>query len=110
MAQRSGGPGRGKPKAASAEPAGQVIRLRWASDADLATHYANQVHISHVGPEFTLIFGEAHLPPRNQGEQYDTELPIRPIVRIAVAPEVMIQMREVIDRNVDAYVAKGSPE
>ena len=110
MAQQSRGGTRGRPKAASAEVAGQVIRLRWASDADLQTHYVNQVHISHVGPEFTVVFGEAHLPPRGPDEKYDSELPIQPVVRIAIAPDAMIQIRDVIDRNVDAYLAKGSSE
>ena len=110
MPQRTKGRPDAEAQSEQPSPVDQVIRLTWASDDGIETRYVNQVHISHLGPEFMLVFGEAHLPPRSPHEKYDDEIPIRPVVRLAIAPEAMTQIRDVIDRNVDNYLARAETE
>jgi len=110
MPQRAKGKPDAEAKSDQSGPPVQVIRLTWASDEGIETFYVNQVHISHLGPEFMLVFGEAHLPPRSPHDTYEDEIPIRPVVRLAIAPDAMTQIRDVIDRNVDTYLARGESE
>ncbi len=69
-------------------PSFQVrIPLEWSSAADTPIVYANQVMVSHAGPEFFLVFGVV-LPPDSPDQMPDS-LTIEPQVRVVVAREAM---------------------
>jgi hypothetical protein len=63
------------------------IPLEWSSSADTPILYANQVMVSHAGPEFFLVFGVV-LPPESP-DQIPDSLTIEPQVRVVVAREAM---------------------
>jgi hypothetical protein len=71
-----------------AQPSFQVrIPLEWDDAATVSTVYANQVVISHGGPEFCLVFGFV-VPPLNTAQLPDA-LRIQPQVRVVIAREAM---------------------
>ena len=63
------------------------IPLVWEDDDDVPVVYANQVLVSHGGPEFFVVFGVV-LPPANPNELPDT-LKIRPQVRVVISRDAM---------------------
>ncbi len=72
----------------AARPSFQVrIPVEWDEDADPEIIYANQVMVSHMGPEFFLTFGVV-VPPMLT-DQLPDALHIRPQVRVAVSREAM---------------------
>ena len=72
----------------SARPSFQVrIPLEWDEQDEVPILYANQVMVSHMGPEFFLTFGV--VTPPMVTDQLPDALHIRPQVRIAVAREAM---------------------
>jgi hypothetical protein len=85
-----------------AEP--KVVPVEWPpSVGDVPTYYANMLMVSHAGPEFFLVFGEASPPP--PGIVPDT-VSVHPIVKIAVTPDVMVSMARAIQNNVEKYLAE----
>jgi tripartite-type tricarboxylate transporter receptor subunit TctC len=91
----------------SSNPADLSVKTstRWGKSDELATTYANQLYISHSGAEFYLVFGEATPPTESINKQSSPKyVEIRPVARIAVSPEVMIQMANVIGQNVSRFV------
>jgi len=77
-----------EPERREPQPTFQVrIPLEWDEEADVPTVYANQVLISHAGPEFCIVFGFV-VPPLNTSELPDT-LRIQPQVRVIIAREAM---------------------
>jgi hypothetical protein len=68
-----------------AQPSFQVrIPLEWDDAATVSTVYANQVVISHGGPEFCLVFGFV-VPPLNTARPCPPSC--RPWWRISAAPK-----------------------
>lgn len=61
--------------------------MEWADDDDVPVLYANQLLISHSGPEFFLVFGLL-VPPLSQ-EHLPDVLAIRPQVRVIISRDVM---------------------
>lgn len=75
---------------------------RGAAD-HLPTVYANQLLISHAGPEFYLIFGEL-VPPTVVAEgRLPDKIDIKPVVKIAVSPESMLRVADAIATNVQRF-------
>jgi hypothetical protein len=87
-----------------------TLRLKWSREIDLPTIYANHVYISHMGPEFILIFGEAEIPimvdPSPEELEEIGEVAIKPVVRLAIAPDAMLRIASVIQGNVQKYLDK----
>lgn len=79
------------------------IPLEWASASDTPIVYANQVMISHAGPEFFLVFGVV-LPP-DAPDQIPDSLTIQPQVRVVVAREAMPAIAQALNDNVQRYRA-----
>ena len=100
-------PGQGPPQ----HPTFQVrIPLEWQEKEDVPIVYANQVLISHAGPEFFLVFGTV-IPPVNTAEIPDT-LKIQPQVRIVVSHEAMGAIVKAMNDNLRRFrdgKAKQSP-
>ena len=94
------------PHQSEEEKEGKLIRVRWAPADELETLYVNHVFISHVGPEFYLIFGEHELPIILAPEDWDEheEILIVPKVRLALTPEGMVSIFNAIKRNVDRFL------
>jgi hypothetical protein len=84
----------------------EEIALVWRPSEDLPTMYANQMLISHSGPEFYLIFGEV-ITSAVSGDPFRetpvTELPVKPLVKIAITPTMMIEMANIISGNVEKF-------
>ena len=90
-------PGRG-----ASQPTFQVrIPLEWEEADELPIVYANQVLISHAGPEFFLVFGVV-MPPINTAELPDT-LKIRPQVRVVVSREAMGSIVQAMNENLQRF-------
>jgi len=79
-------------------PSFQVrIPLEWDETAEMPTVYANQVLVSHTGPEFFIVFGFV-APPLNTGELPDV-VKIHPQVRVVVAREAMPAIVQALGDN-----------
>jgi len=86
------------------------INLVWDSAEDLPTHYVNQVIASHSGPEFYLIFGEV-ITPAVQGQiggKIPTDLKVKPIVKLAIPHQMMVDIAKVIAENAKNFAEKFS--
>lgn len=77
------------------------IPLEWEERDDVPIVYANQVLISHAGPEFFLVFGTV-IPPVNTTEIPDT-LKIKPQVRVVVSREAMGAIVKAMNDNLRRF-------
>lgn len=83
-------------------PSFQVrVPLEWSDDEEVPIVYANQVLVSHGGPEFFLVFGVV-LPPANPGELPDA-LRIRPQVRVVISRDAMASVVKALNDNLVRY-------
>jgi len=84
-----------------------AIRLEWVDDPEVPILYANQVLVSHGGPEFFVVFGVV-VPPMNPNELPDS-LAIQPQVRLVIAREAMPSIVQAMADNLRRYRDAGSP-
>jgi len=95
----------------AAQPAGIGIPIRtvWPKDAISEAHtiYANQLLITHAGPEFFLVFGVVTPVLAGPDEELDIAelgpLTVTPVAKIAVSPDTIAAMAEAIQSNVETY-------
>jgi hypothetical protein len=95
------------------------IPVSWGDDSGITTIYANQLLVSHAGPEFYLVFGEV------KGYEVDilrgaapdgtlpegTTLQVKPVARIAISHLLMQQFAKLLYDNVfQATENKGTDE
>ena len=91
------------------------IPLVWLLQEEVKTVYANQLIVTHAGPEFYLVFGEA-TPPFITSKDFETgveppkQVDIQPMVRIAVTPEVFRTFVDAMKINLERYDAKKGDE
>lgn len=86
----------------SPAPSFQVrIPLEWDPSDGAPIVYANQVMVSHMGPEFFLIFGVV-APPAST-EALPDSLRIHPQVRIAVSRDAMPAMVKAMQESLKRY-------
>ena len=91
-------------RSATPPPSFQVrVPLEWSDDADIPIVYANQVLVSHGGPEFFIVFGVI-LPPANPTELPDA-LEIKPQVRVVVSRDAMPSVVQALNDNLVRYRA-----
>lgn len=100
------------PKPVEEEAQALAIPLEWGSGEDIPTLYANQLIITHSGgKEFYLVFGEAVLPLQtllNLGkENLPKSVPVKPLAKIAVSPQTMIEFANLININVNNFLRKS---
>ncbi len=90
-------------RSASGQPPSFQVRIpvEWAEDNSVPIVYANQVLISHGGPEFFMVFGVL-LPPANPAELPDV-VKIKPLVRIVVARDAMPAFVHAMSENLRRY-------
>ena len=81
-------------------PENLEIKIRWGDATEISTIYANNLVITHAGSEFFLVFGE--IPPilELDKDKIPGELVIKPVVKLAITPENMSKIAEVISTNV----------
>ena len=87
------------------------VPIKWDSAENLTTIYANQVLISHSGPEFYLVFGEV-ITPATQGNLNDSppeEMSVKPVVKLAIPHSMMISIANIISENVNNFITKTVP-
>jgi hypothetical protein len=77
------------------------IPIEWDDPGEAPIVYANQVLISHAGPEFFLVFGVV-VPPLNTNDLPDT-LKIRPQVRVVVSREAMGSIVQAMNDNLQRF-------
>ncbi len=98
MDEQSGG---GRP---AAPPVFQVrIPLEWDEADDTPIVYANQVLVSHGGPEFFIVFGVV-VPPTTPDQVPDTYR-IKPQVRVVVSRDAMPALVQALSDNLARYRA-----
>ncbi|MFN2116040.1 MAG: DUF3467 domain-containing protein [Anaerolineae bacterium] len=92
-----------EPSSSSAQqPNFQVrIPLEWEEDDEVPIVYANQVLISHAGPEFFIVFGTV-VPPLNTSEIPDS-FKIRPQVRVVVSRDAMGSVVQALTDNLRRF-------
>jgi hypothetical protein len=77
------------------------IPIEWEDSEEVPIVYANQVLISHAGPEFFMVFGVV-VPPLNTTELPDS-LKIRPQVRVIVSREAMGSIVQAMNDNLQRF-------
>ena len=78
-----------------------AIRLEWEEDEDVPIVYANQVQVSHGGPEFFMVLGVI-VPPTNPNELPDA-LKIKPQVRVVISRDAMPSIVQALNDNLQRY-------
>lgn len=78
-----------------------AIRLEWEDDDDIPIVYANQVQVSHGGPEFFMVLGVI-VPPTNPNELPDA-LKIKPQVRVVISRDAMPSIVQALNDNLQRY-------
>ena len=86
------------------------IPLNWDTAEDIQTVYANQMSIIHTPLEFYLTFGELTLPPDFGIAAPPNQLTIKPRVRLAISPDAMRNMMNVMQENFDKFLEKNKDE
>jgi hypothetical protein len=88
----------------AALPAFQVrVPVEWDEAADIPIVYANQVLVSHGGPEFFVVFGVV-MPPTSP-DQIPDSYRIRPQVRVVISREAMPAIVHALHENLARYQA-----
>ena len=83
-------------------PSFQVrIPLEWESSDSTSIVYANQVMVSHMGPEFFMTFGVVAPPPST--DSLPDTLRIHPQVRVAVSRDAMPAMVKAMQDSLERY-------
>lgn len=94
--------GEPRPEGRPSTPQFQVrIPLEWQDADDVPIVYANQVLVSHMGPEFFVTLGVV-LPPASPDALPD-QLSIQPQVRVAVSREAMPAIIKALNDSLRRY-------
>lgn len=86
----------------------QTLEIVWEGLEDTPTAYANQVLVSHqLGTEFYLFFGELivtyPLLRASRGGELPEHIVSRPVVKIALTPDVMRQLADAVNEGIERY-------
>jgi hypothetical protein len=93
-----------QPTGRSTAPTFQVrVPLEWADADDIPIVYANQVLVSHGGPEFFIVFGVV-VPPTSP-DQIPDMYRIQPQVRLVISREAMPAIVQALSDNLARYRA-----
>ena len=82
----------------------RVIPIEWILDPGLETTYVNTIRVTHGGRfEFYIYFGEVTFPPIIADEKIPDKIEVHPKIRLAVTPEKMEEIVEVLTTNLENY-------
>jgi hypothetical protein len=80
------------------------VPVEWdEATTDIPILYANQVMVSHGGPEFFIVFGVV-VPPNNP-DRVAESYRIQPLVRVVVAREAMPAIVQALSDNLARFRA-----
>jgi hypothetical protein len=79
------------------------VPVEWEERDDVPLIYANQVMVSHGGPEFFIVLGVV-VPPNNP-DRVPESYRIQPQVRIAISREAMPAIVQALSDNLARYRA-----
>ena len=85
-----------------------AIRLEWDESDEVPLVYANQVQVSHGGPEFFVVFG-CVIPPTNPNELPDA-LKIQPQVRVVISRDAMPAIVQALSDNLQRFRNASHPQ
>lgn len=77
----------------------RAVPMVWDSPDGLETIYVNHFALVRSGPEVYLIFGELAMPIVRSEKEIPEAFHITPKVRLAVTPEQMKAIADVISQN-----------
>jgi hypothetical protein len=96
-----------------------AVRPKWPTDDELPTHFANQFGVLHdpASDEFFLSFGTV-VPPALYGDETDLQtvselqktgtIPVRPVARIGMSPQRLLELIKTLQTNYRNYQATKS--
>ncbi len=74
-------------------------KIKWSSPVkDVPTYHSNIAFIAHAGTESFLVFGEAVAPA--PGDEPLSDLEVKPLLKIALTPDAMSQVANLMQGNV----------
>lgn len=92
------------------EPRSYQLPLEWDGLEDFPIQFTNQMLVQHVNNEFVLTFGYMTppvfiQPPTEEEVSLIGSLPIKPIVRLGMTPDRMLELIKVLQENYRNYQA-----
>ncbi|MCY3544015.1 MAG: hypothetical protein OXH22_08235 [Chloroflexi bacterium] len=92
------------------EPKSYQLALEWVGIEDVPIQFSNQMLVQHVNNEFVLTFGymtpPVFLNPTNEEEIASIEdVPIKPIARLGMTPDRMLELIKALQENYRNYQA-----
>ena len=84
------------------------LRLEWVGLEETPIEFANQMVVQHIQNEFVLSFGHMTPPPflepptKEQVEGIDF-VPIKPIVRLGMTPQRLLEVISALQSNYRKY-------
>lgn len=87
------------------------MTVKWVEVENSPIHFTNQMLVQHIDNEFVLTFGymtpPAFLSPPSEEdlEAIDYSIPIKPIVRVGMTPDRMLELIKALQENYRNYQA-----
>jgi hypothetical protein len=88
----------------------QEIPTPWIGTEDLPVHFANAFGAAAGPNAIFLLFGSVVPPAPELPTAAGPYVPVRPIVRLAIAPAAISQLMELLDQARAQQVAEAEPE
>jgi len=89
---------------------GILAKMEWADAEATPIVYANHLFVRHEGDIFVITLGQAHgpywleIPEELKGKEF--KVPIHTVARIAVPPQAMKLMLDVLKQNYERFLEK----
>ena len=92
------------------EPKSYQLALEWDGVEDSPIQFTNQALVQHIDNEFVLTFGYMTPPiflnPPSEEEMYSIDsLSVKPIVRLGMTPDRMLELIKLLQENYRNYQA-----
>lgn len=94
----------------SEKEVGVLAKLEWVDAEAVPIVYANHLFVRHEGDVFVITLGQAHgpywleIPEELKGKEF--KVPIHTVARIAVPPQAMKLMLDVLKQNYKSFLEK----
>lgn len=83
------------------------LQATWMEDPNVPIHFSNAFNVAPTGNEFILTFACAIPPVILEGmppEQLRSlQFPIKPLVRIGMTPDRVVELIQLLQRQLSAY-------
>jgi hypothetical protein len=91
-------------------PTEQNIPTPWIGAEELPVHFANAFGVAPAPHAIFLLFGSVMPPTGGEGSEAPTYIPVKPIVRMAVAPAAVPQLIEGLRQAYEAHQGRTQNE